>query len=53
MELLLRLHKELGMTLILVTHDLAIAALAARTVRMKDGRVTVGPSFRPLHNLRA
>jgi len=42
-ELLLRLHKELGTTLILVTHDLAMAALAARTVRMKDGRIVEAP----------
>ncbi len=42
-ELLLRLHKELGTTLILVTHDLTIAALAARTVRMKDGRIVEAP----------
>lgn len=42
-ELLLRLHNELGTTLILVTHDLAIAALAARTVRMKDGRIVEAP----------
>jgi len=33
----------LGTTLILVTHDLAIAALAARTVRMKDGRIVETP----------
>ena len=39
MELLLQLHRELRMTLILVTHDLAIAERASRTVRMKDGRV--------------
>lgn len=38
-ELLLKLHRELGMTLVLVTHDLGIAALATRTIRMKDGRV--------------
>ena len=42
-ELLLRLHKELGTTLILVTHDLAIAALAPRTVRMKDGWIVETP----------
>ena len=42
-ELFLRLHKELGTTLILVTHDLTIAALAARTVRMKDGRIVEAP----------
>lgn len=38
-ELLLRLHRELGTTLILVTHDLSIAARAERIVRMKDGRI--------------
>ncbi len=38
-NLLLRLHKDLGATLILVTHDLGIANLAARTIRMKDGRI--------------
>ncbi|WP_256199613.1 hypothetical protein [Verrucomicrobium spinosum] len=27
------------MTLVLVTHDLGIAGLASRTIRMKDGRV--------------
>jgi predicted ABC-type transport system involved in lysophospholipase L1 biosynthesis ATPase subunit len=27
------------MTLVLVTHDLAIAQLAARTIQMKDGRI--------------
>lgn len=38
-ELLLQLHRDRHTTLILVTHDLAIAALAGRTLRMKDGRV--------------
>ena len=38
-ELLLRLHHDLGVTLVLVTHDLAIAEIASRTIRMKDGRV--------------
>jgi ABC-type lipoprotein export system ATPase subunit len=38
-ELLLRLHREQGMTLVLVTHDLSIAALATRIIRMKDGHV--------------
>ena len=42
-ELLLRMHNELGTTLILVTHDLTIAALASRTVRMKDGRILEAP----------
>lgn len=38
-ELLLKLHRETGVTLVLVTHDLGIADLATRTIRMKDGRV--------------
>ena len=39
MDLLLQLHRELGVTLVLVTHDLNIARQASRTVRMMDGRV--------------
>jgi len=38
-ELLLKLHRDLGMTLVLVTHDLGIAGLASRIIRMKDGHV--------------
>ena len=40
MELILQFHREMGMTLILVTHDLAIAERASRIVSMRDGRVT-------------
>ena len=47
MELILKLHRELGMTLILVTHDPAIAAQASRTIRMKDGRVVPADSPHP------
>ena len=39
MDLLLKLHRELGMTLVLVTHDPHVASLASRIIRMKDGRV--------------
>ena len=38
-QLLQKLHTDLGVTLILVTHDLSIAEIASRTIRMKDGRV--------------
>jgi putative ABC transport system ATP-binding protein len=38
-DLLLQLHKDLGTTLVLVTHDLGLAARADRTLRMKDGRI--------------
>ena len=38
-ELLLDLHRKLGVTLVLVTHDLSVAGRASRIIRMKDGRV--------------
>lgn len=38
-DLLLELHGKLGVTLVLVTHDLAVAERSSRTIRMKDGRV--------------
>lgn len=38
-ELLGQLHRDLGMTLIMVTHDPSIAQQAGRIIRMKDGRV--------------
>ncbi len=38
-DLLLQLHSKLGVTLVLVTHDLSVAERATRTIRMKDGRV--------------
>lgn len=38
-DLLLELHGRLGVTLVLVTHDLSVAERATRTIRMKDGRV--------------
>lgn len=40
MELILQVHRDMGMTLVLVTHDLNIAERASRTVSMRDGRVT-------------
>jgi putative ABC transport system ATP-binding protein len=34
-----RLNRELGQTIVLVTHDPGIAAKAARVITIKDGRV--------------
>jgi putative ABC transport system ATP-binding protein len=47
MELLARLHSELGITLVLVTHDEWIAERADRVLRLADGRL-VGESAGPV-----
>ena len=39
-DLLLRLHKQEGTTLVIVTHDTAVAARMDAIVQMRDGRVT-------------
>jgi putative ABC transport system ATP-binding protein len=39
LELMLALHREHGMTLIVVTHDAAIAGRLPRCVMLRDGRV--------------
>jgi putative ABC transport system ATP-binding protein len=38
-ELMMELNRELGTTLILVTHDMELAARARRTIRLADGAV--------------
>lgn len=38
MDLLVRLNEQEGLTIIMVTHDAAVAAQAHRTVRLKEGR---------------
>jgi putative ABC transport system ATP-binding protein len=39
LSLLQRLSAELGQTIVLITHDAALAARADRLVRMRDGRI--------------
>lgn len=39
LELLMRFHREQNMTLVLVTHDPAIAGRASRRIQMKDGQI--------------
>jgi putative ABC transport system ATP-binding protein len=38
-DLLKRLNKEDQVTIVIVTHDLDIAAQATRQIRLKDGKV--------------
>lgn len=38
-DLMTALHKEHGITLVLVSHDPALASRAERSIRLKDGRV--------------
>jgi putative ABC transport system ATP-binding protein len=39
MDILKRLHRENGMTMLMVTHDLDLAGSADRIIRMQDGEV--------------
>lgn len=41
-DLLFRLNKEQGITLVIVTHDEELAARASRRIYLKDGRVVSG-----------
>ena len=43
MDLLSRLNRELGQTLVMVTHDPSTAARAARTVRLDKGQIIDAP----------
>jgi putative ABC transport system ATP-binding protein len=44
MNILLKLAKEQGITIVLVTHESHIASLAERQIRMADGNIT-GDSY--------
>lgn len=46
--LLQRLNRELGMTLLMVTHDAEAAAIASRRLRLDRGRLLEGSSAVPL-----
>jgi putative ABC transport system ATP-binding protein len=42
MSLLLNLNKDLGTTLIIVTHDPKIAEQTQRVIRLRDGELDLG-----------
>jgi putative ABC transport system ATP-binding protein len=44
-DLLFALRRERGATLALVTHDLSLAALCDRTIRLRAGRVETDPAL--------
>lgn len=46
-ELLRRLNQELGMTLLMVTHDAEIASFATRRLRLDEGKFVEVEPFRP------
>ncbi len=47
LELLRSLNREQGLTVIMVTHDHELAALADRRLRLHSGRLTPEPTTRP------
>ncbi|HKE00917.1 MAG TPA: ABC transporter ATP-binding protein [Planctomycetota bacterium] len=52
LDLLFRIHREDGTTLVLVTHDAEVARRCARTVKLRDGRVeseALGNEVGPVH----
>src|SRR5206468_6900744 len=42
LEMFQRLNEDDGITIILVTHDAAVAAAAKRTIHIKDGLIVTG-----------
>ncbi len=48
MALLLRLNRERGVTILIITHDPAVARQCARRVRIRDGRLFEGHTPPPL-----
>jgi putative ABC transport system ATP-binding protein len=51
-DLLRRLNAELGMTLLMVTHDAGVAAIAGRQLRLERGQVVEAPVPAPVHHVK-
>jgi putative ABC transport system ATP-binding protein len=42
LELLTRFHRSRGLSIVMITHNPAAAAVAGRTIRMRDGKIAEG-----------
>jgi putative ABC transport system ATP-binding protein len=42
LDLLARLRRERGLTLVMVTHSAEVAAAADRVIRLRDGQIVTG-----------
>jgi putative ABC transport system ATP-binding protein len=51
-DLLRRLNVELGMTLLMVTHDAGVAAIAGRQLRLERGQVVEAPVPAPVPHVK-
>jgi putative ABC transport system ATP-binding protein len=51
-DLLRRLNVELGMTLLMVTHDADVAAIAGRQLRLERGQVVEAPVPSPVPHVK-
>jgi putative ABC transport system ATP-binding protein len=49
LDLLKELHADLGIAILLATHDAGVAAAARQIVRMKDGRIVGDENLEPQH----
>jgi putative ABC transport system ATP-binding protein len=45
LEMLRKLNREMGQTIVMITHNREAADYSERTIRMKDGRITVDTSL--------
>ena len=48
MELLCRIHRDQGMTILLVTHNDEVAKLADRQIHMRDGQIVLDSGHHPI-----